>query len=391
MTDIPLRHGAFLAPFHYIDESPTIGLRRDLELTQWLDQLGYDEMWFGEHHSGGYETISSPELMIAAAAEMTKRIRLGTGVVSLSYHNPLMVANRIMQLDHMTMGRIMFGVGPGLLPSDATMMAVEAKVQRDMMRASLEAIIKLFRGEEVTMETPWWKLDKAKVHLLPFSHPHPEISVASAVTPSGGMLAGALGLGMLCVSSTGIDGFDVLGSNWEIANMIAAKDGRTMDPNKLRLVGPMHIAETREKARQDVRFGLQKFVNYFDRASPLGLENKPESGRDIVDTMIESGRAVIGTPDDALAQIERLKSKQGTFGAFLHQGHDWADWEQTKRSYELYARFVIPKLSGVNAHRESSYNFVVEESAALKQRRQPGIEVAFANWEVKKRELNIPS
>ena len=94
-------------------------LHRDLELVEWLDQLGYDEAWIGEHHSAGFEIIASPELFIAAAAERTKHIRLGTGVISLPYHNPLMVADRIMQLDHKTRGRVMFGVGPGLLPSDA--------------------------------------------------------------------------------------------------------------------------------------------------------------------------------------------------------------------------------------------------------------------------------
>src|SRR5271155_5672802 len=118
---IKLRNGIFLAPFHPVDEDPTLCIQRDLELMEWLDRLGYEEAWIGEHHSAGFEIISSPELFIAAAAERTKRIRFGTGVISLPYHNPLMVANRIIQLDHMTRGRIILGVGPGLLVSDAVM------------------------------------------------------------------------------------------------------------------------------------------------------------------------------------------------------------------------------------------------------------------------------
>ncbi len=124
MAEFRMRHGIFMAPYHALEENPTICLRRDLELVQFLDQLGFDEAWFGEHHSSGFETISSPELMIAAAAEMTKRIRLGTGVITLPYHNPLMVAERITQLDHMTMGRAMFGFGPGLLAGDAHMLDI---------------------------------------------------------------------------------------------------------------------------------------------------------------------------------------------------------------------------------------------------------------------------
>ena len=108
-----LRSGIFLRPFHPTDEDPTSLIRRDLELVEWLDRRGFEEAWIGEHHSAGYEIISSPELFIAAAAERTRPIKLGTGVVSLPYHNPLMVANRIIQFDHMTMGRVMFGAAPG--------------------------------------------------------------------------------------------------------------------------------------------------------------------------------------------------------------------------------------------------------------------------------------
>src|SRR5512146_3036482 len=142
-----LRAGVFLAPFHPLDEDPTEALHRDLELVEFLDRIGFEEAWIGEHHSGGFEIIASPELFIAAAAARTKRIKLGTGVVSLPYHNPLMVADRIIQLDHMTRGRVMFGVGPGLLPSDAYMLGIEPRTQRDRMVQALYVILRLMRGE----------------------------------------------------------------------------------------------------------------------------------------------------------------------------------------------------------------------------------------------------
>src|SRR5437763_13681717 len=141
MADITLRSGIFLAPFHPTEEDPTLAIRRDLELIEWLDRLGYEEAWVGEHHSAGFEIISSPEVFIAAAAERTKRIKLGTGVVSLPYHNPLMTANRIIQLDHMTMGRVMFGAGPGLLTSDAFAMGIDPSTQRNRMVESIEVIL----------------------------------------------------------------------------------------------------------------------------------------------------------------------------------------------------------------------------------------------------------
>jgi limonene 1,2-monooxygenase len=380
MNATPLQHGLFIAPYHDVNESPTIALRRDLEIVEHVDRLGFKEAWFGEHHSTGWEVIGSPDLMIAAAAENTKQIRLGTGVVSLPFHNPLMVANRIIQLDHMTMGRVMFGVGPGLLPTDAAMLGVDLKTQRDMMVEALEVILPLLRGEEVTHQGSWFTLNKARVHLLPYTQPHPEVAVASAITPSGGMLAGRLGLGMLCVAATETAGFDVLGENWKVANEVAAEHGHTMDPRRLRLVAPMHIADTREKARADVTQGLQRWCEYFDRVAPKGMGGLLDHG-DPVDLLIGAGRAVIGTPDDAIAMIEKLHRQQGDFGVMLLQAHNWAEWEETKRSYELYARFVMPHFSGVNRIRADSFDRLRKDFGEMADERQKGVDRAFAQWD----------
>src|SRR3954471_24455628 len=153
-SQAPLRFGIFLAPFHPVGQNPTLALQRDLELIQRLDELGYDEAWVGEHHSAGYEIIASPEVFLATAAERTRHIRLGTGVSSLPYHQPLMLADRMVLLDHLTMGRAMLGVGPGALPSDAFMMGIDPVNQRPMMEQSLEAILALLDGREpVTIET----------------------------------------------------------------------------------------------------------------------------------------------------------------------------------------------------------------------------------------------
>src|SRR5438105_9018095 len=250
---IPMRNGIFLAPFHSLDQDPTEALHRDLELLENLDRLGYEEAWIGEHHSAGFEIIASPEVFIAAAAERTKNIRLGTGVVSLPYHNPLMTANRIIQLDHQTRGRVMLRVGPGLLPSDAMMLGIDPMIQRERMMEGLKVIMRLFNGEVVTEKSDWYNLINARAHLLPYTKPHPEIAVASSVTPSGGKLAGRHGFGMLCVAATQMGGYDALAINWDVANETAAEHGRVMDPEKLLLVGPVHIAETKAEAMANVK------------------------------------------------------------------------------------------------------------------------------------------
>jgi len=350
MTD-KLRFGAFIAPFHALDENPTLALHRDLELVEWLDKLGYEEAWIGEHHSCGYELIASPEVFIAAAAERTKNIRLGTGVSSLPYHHPLMLADRINQLDHMTRGRVMFGAGPGALPTDAMMMGIEIAKQRDMMDEALDAIIRLLRGETVNMQTDWFTLKDARLQMTPYSRPSVEIAVANQVSPTGARAAGKHGVSLLSLGATMTAGFNALSSNWKVAEDLASDHGKSVDRSGWRLVGPVHIAETREQARANVAFGLEKWLYYFHEIAALPMA---PSGADPVQELIDRGMAVIGTPDDAVAQMERLDKQSGGFGAFLHLAHNWADWDATKKSYDLFARYVTPKFQGLNENRNAS-------------------------------------
>jgi limonene 1,2-monooxygenase len=382
MSLINLRHGIFLPPFHPMEENPTACLDRDLELIQWLDRLGYHEAWIGEHHSAGFETISSPEIFIAIAAERTKFIRFGTGVISLPYHHPLMVADRIVQLDHHTRGRVMFGVGPGLLASDAIMLGIDPMTQRDRMAEGLDVILRLFKGEIVTEKTDWYTLVNARLHLPPYTKPHPEVAVVSAVTPSGGRLAGKYDLAMICISATNPFGYDALASNWQIACDIAAEHGRTMDPSRLRLVGPIHIAETREKAWANARFGFERYLNYSNNNQRRF--NIP-TGADPLEWFVENKFGMVGTPDDAIALIERLYEKQGTFGVFLQQAHNWADWEETKRSYELYQRFVMPHFSRDNAPRIASYEWCGANRDDFGAKRQAAARAMFDKHEAEER------
>ncbi len=359
-----IRNGIFLAPFHPVREDPTLAIHRDLELIEHLDRLGYDEAWIGEHHSAGYEIIASPELFIAAAAERTHRIRLGTGVVSAPYHNPMMTADRIIQLDHQTRGRVMLGIGPGLLPSDAGMLGIPVSEQRHRMKEALEVILRLFKGETVTEKTDWFELENATLQLRPYSDPHPEVAVASTVTPHSAKLAGTHDLGLLCVAATVAAGYDALGTNWQVACDEAERHGRTMDRSRLRLVGPVHIARTREEAFENVRFGLQDWVDYFAAINPTAAGDDLES-TDPAQAMVESGRAVIGTPDDAIEQLQNLWNQSGGFGTFLQLAHNWADFEQTKTSYELFARYVTPYFNGANAGRAASLASVTDRGEEL--------------------------
>ena len=341
MQDRYLRTGVFLAPFHALDENPTLALERDMELVQHLDRLNYHEAWIGEHHSGGYEIIACPEMFIAGAIPRTRTIRLGTGVVSLPYHNPFTLSSRMMQLDHMARGRAMFGVGPGSLIYDADKIGLKAADQRRRMAESLDCIVELMNGRMVTKKTDWFTLNEAKLQLQPYSQPGMEMAVACSRSPVGAVASGKHGIGMISIGGTNDEALAAHAKNWAIHEEAARGAGKTPDRSKWRITTFAHVAETREKARADMAYGLANFAKYFTDVAtfpiiPGGITNP-------VDYLIDNGVAAIGTPDDCIRHFERLwQGSAGGFGAVLLLAHNWADWAATKRSYELMARYVHP-------------------------------------------------
>jgi limonene 1,2-monooxygenase len=337
-----MQFGTFLAPFARRGDNPSLSLSRNLELIDWLDRLGYDECWIGEHHSGGWETVASPELVIAAAAERTKHIRLGSGVTSLPYHHPFHVAQRFVQLDHQTRGRAMLGCGAGALPSDAYMMGIDPSTQRRRMEEALEAIIALLRCDEpVTRKTDWFELNEARLHLRPYSDPHFPISVTSVMSPSGPITAGRYGVGMLSMAAGMPGGMAAIAGQWQLAEEEAAKAGKTVRRSDWRMVMTVHVAETDEEALRQVRIGeaLER-VSYYEDV----LGRPPSKSEDPLGDAIREGMTLVGSPDTVARGIENLvKHSAGGFGGFLFRAHDWADREQTWRSYELFARWVMPR------------------------------------------------
>jgi limonene 1,2-monooxygenase len=361
-----LKFGIFLAPFHPVGQNPTLALERDMQLIEHLDQLGFDEAWIGEHHSAGYEIIASPEVFIAAVAQRTRHIRLGTGVSSLPYHHPFMLADRLVLLDHLTRGRLMIGVGPGALPSDAFMMGIEVAKQRDMMEESLEAILLLLAGDApVDYETDWFKLVGARLQMRPYQRPFPEVAVAAQVSPSGPRAAGRFGCSLLSIGATSAGGFDALGLHWKVMEERSEEFGTTVDRSKWRLVGPMHLADTKEQAIADVEFGLAQWVDYFQRVAALPLAPDTTDHSSLVDALNASGFAVIGTPEDAIDQISRLREQSGGFGTFLTMGHEWADTDATRHSYELMSRYVVPQFQGSASSLTASRDWAAENRPAF--------------------------
>ena len=352
-----LGFGLFLPPFHPVEENPSLALERDAQLVEHVERMDFDEAWIGEHHSGGWEIISSPELFIAALAGRTSRIKLGAGVVSLPYHHPYMVAERAIQLSHHTKGRFILGLGPGALPSDAAMLGLDAPQLRPRTQQAASAVVRLLAGETVTEETDWYTLRDARVQLRPYQGKRVEVCAASVVSPSGAVLAGSHGLGLLSIGGTSQAGFSALAQNWSVTEKKAAEAKKSVHRKDWRVVGLMHIAPTREQAREDVKSGLDAWVKYFNEvaALPLVPSGSVESA---LDSMMDSGIVMVGDPDDATAHIRNLQEQTGGFGKLLLMGHNWANYENTRRSYELIARYVMPKFQHLNQGRSDSMEYV---------------------------------
>ena len=356
-----MRFGVILAPHHPIGESPTLQLQSDLKLASHLDELGYDEFWCGEHHSTGWEVIASPEIFLAAAAERTQRIKLGTGVISLPYHHPFMVAQRLVQLAHQSRGRLIFGSGPGALPSDAHTLGLDPMLLRDRQDEAMGVIRKLFEGEErFSYESDWFKLRDAKLHLKPLQK-NMEFAVASQVSPSGMTLAGKHQAGGLSIGAMVAEGMRSLPTQWSFAEESAAKHGNSVDRKNWRIVMNWHIAETRKEARLQAREGLLRHNNDYSVATLNPDEGTIyKSPDDAVDGVAfsENSTAVIGTPDDLIAKIKEMISITGGFGCVIGFAHDWANRENTLKSWDLVARYVIPEINGLLDDYRESHEFV---------------------------------
>ncbi len=365
-----IKFGTFLAPHHPIGESPTLQFQRDLDLATHLDRLGYDEFWVGEHHSTGWEMIASPEMFLASAAMVTNRIKLGTGVVSLPYHHPFNVAQRMVQLDHISQGRAMFGSGPGALPSDARMLNIDPMTQRDRQDEALGAIIRLMRGERFSMESDWFTLVDAGLQILPHQEDMPMVT-ASSISPSGMTIAGKYGIGVLSIASNSSEGIQALPTQWQFAEDSAAKHGQTVDRANWRVMMSWHIAETREQAKQESILGLQKWHNEYNvkvlgRPGAQWVDDPEELYNQVAAGGAEGGgAAVIGTPDDLIEAILNLQQTTGGFGVVLGFANDWANIEATRKSWDLVARYVIPAVTGAIRPQIDSAEYVAERKTEL--------------------------
>lgn len=313
-------------------------LDQDLELISHLDDLGYAEAWVGEHHSTGWENIAAPEAFIAAAAERTENIRLGTGVIQAGLHHPLVALDRAIFLDHLTKGRSAFGIGVGGgLPSDLEVFGLSPAQAGKRLGESISAMERLLYDQgPVSMNTDWFELRDAVLQLRPFTEPHMPIAMATS-NPENIETLGRLG------------GYVLTGPIPERVEMIheslelgAAKVGREASRGQIMLSYAMHLAPTREEAVQSFRKGA--ITEQYDFNVAVNGRPRPEGDPDAwYDTFV--GRNLIGSPEDAVAKVEEIVEVSGGVGGILFTSRDWAGRQAALESWKLFADEVAPRFA----------------------------------------------
>jgi len=259
------------------------------------------------------------------------------------------------------------------------MFGVEPARTRPMMDEALGVILRLFtESEPITVESDWFTLRNAVLQVRPYTQPYMPLAVASMQSPSGPALAGKYGAGLLSIGVFfGFRGAVDLKQQWRVAEEAAAEAGRTVRRDEWRLVLPVHLAESRKDAIAQIHAPATAWLTRYQRdvlGRPLP-EGVPEDR--VVEALAERGSWLVGTPDDACAAIERLEELSGGFGGVLVMVQDWATREHQRRSYELLARYVMPRYTGALVGVESAHRLGVAEQQESTAAMKHAIEQAF--------------
>jgi limonene 1,2-monooxygenase len=357
-----MKFGMFSMPERWPWDNWSLSFDRIAEEAKLYDKLGYDEIWYGEHHSGGYENIPAPEMLIANIAPETDDINLATGAVATPIHDPFLVATRLAFLDQLTKGRLICGLGGASFPSDQIMFSVNDDTMRDEMAEAFDIIETYLNAEEPTSyEGEYWQYEDRIVQVPPYQDDlqfaMPGLSTLNSYETSG--REGYIGLTPE-FSPPRMENNPHVPSLLDMARALeqsAESAGR--DPKEARknwrIVREVYVAESKEEAIKDIRAGAEQTYDYL-KGVGLGDLMKTDlnmsDGDVTIEWMIENVPWIIGSPEDCIKQIKALYEEVGGFGGLLFTEHDWVPSYKWERSVELFAREVMPAFQDNNGPRD---------------------------------------
>ena len=350
-----MRFGLFVMPEPFPWSNWTLSYDLKLEEIALADRLGYDEVWVGEHHTGAYENIPAPDIFIAKASAVTRRIGLGTGTINLPYHDPFMVAERLAFLDHLTHGRLIYGFGGGGLVSDKRFFQLDPAEGSPRLLEALEIIETLFGTTDyVNYDGKFWNVDHKRIQVRPYQE-HPQFAIAGMSGTHNFALCGGRGYSALSIYFTPVTitdnpGMPDLRAQGQALADAASAAGR--DPVAARadwrICREVYVSDSKNAAMAEIRESLKQSYDYLFKVglAPLMKTSANMADSDITfDWMVENIPWIIGSPAECVNQIREMHEEVGGFGTLLFNSREWVTTDRWNRSLEMFARFVAPHFS----------------------------------------------
>lgn len=357
-----MRLGFFAMPLHPKERNYTETLKEDRELTLLADRLGYAEGFFGEHITDAAETITSPLIFIAWLLRETQNIKLGTGTLNLPNHHPAMIAAEVAMVDHLAEGRFIFGISPGGLPSDAEVFGNRDNDRTEMFVEAIDQVLEIWASDApYDIKGTYWNISTANTTVpeigqgsiaKPYQLPHPPI-VVTAVEPFSKGLIAAAARGWDPISANFLQP-QWVASHWPRYVEGCAQAGRPADPANWRVAKSIFVADDAHTADS---YGASPtgpyhfyYKSLFRKLVNAGRANLFKTHRDQpddeldVDTIVDQ-LVIRGTVHSVVAQLLRFREQIGDFGTLLYAAHDWQDPKLARRSMELMATEVMPRLN----------------------------------------------
>jgi alkanesulfonate monooxygenase SsuD/methylene tetrahydromethanopterin reductase-like flavin-dependent oxidoreductase (luciferase family) len=353
-----MRYGMFMQPSHPPHREVADGIEQDLRIIEWCDELGYSEVWVGEHLTAPWEPYPACDLILAQAIPRTQQITLCAGAYVVPFYHPAALALRIAQLDHMARGRFICGIAAGSIATDFALLGVDAMSgqQRDMMRDAIEIMLRLWADpdHEWTYEGKHWTVANPAPflafhsHMQPFQRPHPPIGIAG-LSPRSDSIRFAGEQGFIPLSLTFNASY--LRDHWNVMEEGAASAGRSCDREDWRVIRDVFVAETDAEARQWVRSSHWAGM-WLEQNLPLlkafdwlqFVKHDPAVPDDDVDIdYLIDALWMVGSPETVAAKIQETHEVLGGFGTIVVNKYDYGETPDAyRRSLELLANEVMP-------------------------------------------------
>src|SRR5947209_6103024 len=357
-----MKLGFFTMPMHPVGKDWRVSLREDREAFLLADELGFTEGYVGEHATDLAENITSCTMFIASLASAVKRMKLGTGTVNLPNSHPVTIASQIAMLDHMLDGRLIFGISPGGLLSDAEIFGNLDNNRNEMFLEAINHVIAIWAAEApYNIQGKYWNVSTARTIMAdigqgivprPLQQPHPPI-VVTAVAPFSHGVTEAAARGWDPISANFLMPAWVK-SHWPKYVEGCERGGRPADPANWRVAKSIFVADDAKTAREyatrensPYRYYYSQLLTKLQRGGrAIAFKTDPKQDDDEVSLDAVCEKLVFwGSPNRVADQILAFREEVGDFGTLLLAGKDWKDRELGRRSMVLLAEKVLPQVN----------------------------------------------